>query len=219
MKKIIAGFFCLIILSCAPAERYIKLSNEALHKTVFISSVVRVKNKIMLRFGAGVFISKYGHILTCAHILDDHNDIVTVESYNMQVYPADILSVDTKRDLALLKIDAYTPWYSKTAYPGTLKVGQEVLTVGHPFNFNWTVTHGIISALNRDNFQYNLMQTNAAINPGNSGGPLFNLKGEVVGINVQIYSPVPVPVNSGIGFAVEAGQIWEFLTKFKGVIK
>jgi S1-C subfamily serine protease len=209
----------LLLIGCAPNERYVKVVNNSLYKTVYVSSTIQIKQSSQTRIGSGVFISKYGHILTCAHILTNANNPVSIETYSSNAFAAEILSVDTKRDLALLKIDAYSPYYTKIAYPGTLQLGQEVIAIGHPFVFDWTVTNGLISSLNRDTFQYNMLQTNAAINPGNSGGPLFNLKGELVGINTIMFNPLLLPINTGIGFAVEVGQIYEFLAKFKGVIK
>lgn len=171
--------------------------------------------------GAGVFISPYGHILTCAHLFhgspDKYN--INILTYNDQSYDAELLSIDTRRDLALLKIDAHTPYYKKVVRPGTLEIGQEVLAIGHPYGFDWTVTKGIISQLNVDQLQYNMIQTDAAINPGNSGGPLIDQNGNIIGINTKMIAFTDPPTSTGLGFAVSNDQIWIFLTKFKGLLK
>jgi S1-C subfamily serine protease len=172
--------------------------------------------------GAGVFISPYGHVLTCAHIFKGQNPDahdIEVVTYNDNSYDAEILSIDRRNDLALIKVHALTPNYAQVARPGNLKVGQKVIAIGHPYGFNWSVTEGIISQLNVDDLQYNMIQTDAAINPGNSGGPLLNEKGEIVGVNTKMVSFTVPPTNTGLGFAVSNDQIWIFLTKFKGLLQ
>jgi len=221
IKKLILSVICLSCIACTPKEKYVKVIYKSLPKVVITIAPVVLENEMKSKIGAGVFISKHGHILTCSHILANNKlkDIISVETYYGDLFPAKILAKEDKKDLALLKIDHYTSYYAIVAKPGTLKVGQEVIAIGHPLMYDWTVTHGIISALNRDCVQYNLLQTNAAINPGNSGGPLFNLKGEIVGINTRIISPIVPPLNTGLGLAVEASQIYEFLIKYRKLLK
>ena len=167
--------------------------------------------------GSGVLVSDTGHILSCAHLFNSGKVIgIDVELYGGMEYAADLLSISDKSDLALIKINEKTPHFTKLADPRKLKVGQEVIAVGYPLSLEFSVTHGIISALYRDIAgQYNVTQSDTSINPGNSGGPLFNLKGELVGINSFMVPPVNAAIFTGCGFSVQVGQIIEFLTPFK----
>ena len=150
--------------------------------------------------GSGVIISKDGYILTNNHVVEGAKE-VTVTLADKNEYTAEIIGLDPKTDLAVLKIEAKKNL--PTAGLGdseSLQVGDWVVAIGNPFGLNHTVTSGIVSAKGRvigagpyDDF----IQTDASINPGNSGGPLFNLKGEVVGINTAI-----IPQGQGIGFAI-----------------
>ena len=106
-------------------------------------------------------------------------------------YSAEVIGTDRKTDVALIKIDAKNLPVVTQGDPDRLKVGEWVVAIGSPFGFENSVTAGIVSAKGRSLAQENyvpFIQTDVAINPGNSGGPLFNMKGEVVGINSQIYS-------------------------------
>jgi serine protease Do len=150
--------------------------------------------------GSGVIISKDGYILTNNHVVEGAKE-VTVTLANQEEHEARVVGRDPKTDLAVLKIE------SKHALPAAglgdseqLRVGDWVVAIGNPFGLNHTVTSGIVSAKGRvigagpyDDF----IQTDASINPGNSGGPLFNMSGEVVGINTAI-----IPQGQGIGFAI-----------------
>lgn len=140
--------------------------------------------------GSGFIISEDGYILTNAHVVDNAGAI-TVGLNDRREYPAEIIGSDKRSDIALLKIDATGLPTVKIGQSKSLKVGQWVLAIGSPFGLEYTATQGIISALARslprDNY-VPFIQTDAAVNPGNSGGPLFNLDGEVIGINSQIYS-------------------------------
>lgn len=171
--------------------------------------------------GSGVFISPNGHILTCDHLFNLPYTIesVSVETNSGWVYPAILLREDKKRDLALIKVEEKNTNYAKIARPGDAVVGQEVVAVGAPLGLSGSVTTGVISATNRDNINYDMIQMSAPINPGNSGGPLFNLKGEIVGINVMTLSAMPLPLWSGIGFSVSASEINRFLVIYKGLEK
>lgn len=230
------GLLALFQTGCK--ERFVDVSAEVVPKTVSIY-VAGVTERVFLSFdrkgfkvekatvavvvsGAGVFVSPNNHVLTCAHLfwLKEVTGI-TVCNDSSVCTSAELLSKQDSVDLALIQTYFDEPTnYARLADPRKLKVGQEVLAVGSPLGFPFSVSHGIISALNRDNLDVrNMTQSDAAINPGNSGGPLFNLKGEIVGINSRIVPPVPAPVFTGLGFSVQSGQIIEFLTRFRRIEK
>jgi serine protease Do len=140
--------------------------------------------------GSGFIISPDGYILTNAHVVNSA-DGVTVRLTDKREFKARVVGADKRTDVALLKIDATGLPKITQGDPNALKVGEWVLAIGSPFGFDNSVTAGIVSAKGRSLPQENyvpFIQTDAAINPGNSGGPLFNMKGEVIGINSQIYS-------------------------------
>ena len=140
--------------------------------------------------GSGFIISADGYILTNAHVVDGADEI-TVRLTDKREFKAKVIGTDKRTDVALIRIDATGLPVVKLGDPNKLKVGEWVLAIGSPFGFDNTVTAGIVSGKARSLPQENLVpfiQTDAAVNPGNSGGPLFNLQGEVVGINSQIYS-------------------------------
>jgi serine protease Do len=141
--------------------------------------------------GSGFVISGDGYILTNAHVVEGADEI-TVKLTDKREYKAKVIGADKRTDVALIKIEPNAPLPSvKFADPNRLKVGEWVVAIGSPFGFENTVTAGIVSAKGRslpaENF-VPFIQTDVAINPGNSGGPLFNMRGEVVGVNSQIYS-------------------------------
>jgi len=140
--------------------------------------------------GSGFFISPDGYIMTNAHVVD-RADKITVRLTDKREFRAKIIGADKRTDVALLKIEASGLPIITKGDPNKLKVGEWVVAIGSPFGFDSSVTAGIVSAkgrtLPRDNF-VPFIQTDVAINPGNSGGPLFNMSGEVVGINSQIYT-------------------------------
>ena len=140
--------------------------------------------------GSGFVISADGYILTNAHVVDAADEI-NVKLNDKREFKAKVIGADRRTDIALLKIEANGLQAVRFGDPGRLKVGEWVLAIGSPFGFENTVTAGIVSAKGRSLPQENFVpfiQTDVAVNPGNSGGPLFNLRGEVVGINSQIYS-------------------------------
>ena len=140
--------------------------------------------------GSGFIVSADGYILTNAHVVDMADD-VTVKLNDKREFKAKVIGADKRTDVAVIKIEASGLPAVKIGDPEKLRVGEWVLAIGSPFGFESTVTAGIVSAKGRSLPQENyvpFIQTDVAINPGNSGGPLFNLKGEVVGINSQIYS-------------------------------
>ena len=140
--------------------------------------------------GSGFIISGDGYILTNAHVVNEADEVV-VKLSDKREFKAKIIGADRRTDVALLKIDATGLPKVTVGDPAKLKVGEWVAAIGSPFGLENTMTAGIVSAKGRALPQENFVpfiQTDVAINPGNSGGPLFNLKGEVVGINSQIYS-------------------------------
>ena len=156
--------------------------------------------------GSGVIISPDGYIVTNNHVVDNATDIKVTLS-DRRILPAKLVGTDPLTDLAVIKIDGTNLPNIPIGDSSTLRPGQTVLAFGNPFGFRFTVTRGIVSALNRPNpysddarkpGQY--IQTDAAINPGNSGGPLVNARGEVVGINTFLISPSGS--FSGMGFAI-----------------
>lgn len=144
-----------------------------------------------LNFGSGFIISKNGYILTNTHVVAGMGSIKVLLN-DKREYTAKLIGSDVQSDVALLKIDATEELpVVKIGNPKNLKPGEWVAAIGAPFGFDNSVTAGIVSAKGRSlpNESYTpFIQTDVAINPGNSGGPLFNLKGQVVGINSQIYS-------------------------------
>lgn len=140
--------------------------------------------------GSGFIISADGYILTNAHVIDAA-DKITVRLTDQREFKAKVIGADRRTDVALLKIEATGLAKVTQGDPAVLRVGEWVLAIGSPFGFDSSVTAGIVSGKGRSLQQENFVpfiQTDVAINPGNSGGPLFNMKGEVVGINSQIYS-------------------------------
>lgn len=141
-------------------------------------------------FGSGFIISKDGYILTNTHVLSGMNNIKILLN-DKREFKAKLVGSDAQSDVALLKIDATDLPVVRVGNPKDLKVGEWVAAIGAPFGFDNSVTAGIVSAKGRslpDENYTPFIQTDVAINPGNSGGPLFNLQGQVVGINSQIYS-------------------------------
>lgn len=140
--------------------------------------------------GSGFIISEDGYILTNNHVIQNAEEIIVSLSDRRQL-EAELVGADKRSDLALLKIKATDLPLVKLGSSQNLKVGEWVFAIGSPFGFDHTVTAGIISAIDRSLPRENyvpFIQTDVAINPGNSGGPLFNMQGEVIGINSQIYS-------------------------------
>ena len=140
--------------------------------------------------GSGFVISADGYILTNAHVVDQARE-VTVRTTDRREYRAKVVGVDVRTDVAVLKIDAAKLPVVRIGDPADLKAGEWVIAIGSPFGFDNSVTAGIVSATARSlpgDAYTPFIQTDVAVNPGNSGGPLFNLRGEVIGINSQIYS-------------------------------
>ncbi len=140
--------------------------------------------------GSGFIISADGYVVTNNHVIKKADEII-VRLSDRREFEADVVGTDARTDIALLKIDATGLPTLKFDEQDSLEVGEWVLAIGSPFGFDHSVTAGIVSAKGRSLPSENyvpFIQTDVAINPGNSGGPLFNMAGEVVGINSQIYS-------------------------------
>lgn len=140
--------------------------------------------------GSGFIISADGNILTNAHVVDGADEVL-VKLTDKREFKAKVLGTDKRTDIALIKIEASGLPVARLGDPEKLRVGEWVVAIGSPFGFENSVTAGIVSAKGRALPQESFVpfiQTDAAINPGNSGGPLFNMKGEVIGVNSQIYS-------------------------------
>ena len=152
--------------------------------------------------GSGFIVSPEGTILTNAHVVDGAST-VTVKLTDRREYKAKVVGLDKASDIAVLKIDATNLPVVKLPAADNVQVGEWVLAIGSPYGFENTVTAGIVSAKSRalpDGSYVPFLQTDVAVNPGNSGGPLFNLNGEVIGINSQIYSRSGG--SQGVSFAI-----------------
>ena len=164
--------------------------------------------------GSGFVINKSGYIITNFHVIEDATEVIVTFSEGRVEYKAEVIGRDQKLDLALIKIkaDGDLPTVMLGDSDG-LEIGEWVMAIGNPFGLGGTVTAGIVSQKGRvigagpyDNF----IQTDASINPGNSGGPLFNMRGEVVGINTAI-----VAGGQGIGFAIPINMVKNVLGQLK----
>ena len=165
--------------------------------------------------GSGFIISSDGYILTNAHVVETADEI-TVKLNDKREFVAEIIGTDRKTDIALIKINATDLPKVTQGNPENLKVGEWVVAIGSPFGFEHSVTAGIVSAKGRSLAQENyvpFIQTDVAINPGNSGGPLFNMRGEVVGINSQIYSRTGGFM--GLSFAIPINVATEIADQLK----
>ena len=167
--------------------------------------------------GSGFIVEPGGVILTNAHVVEGADE-VHVRLSDRREFKGKVLGVDHQSDIAVVKIDAAGLPVVKLGDPAQVRVGEWVLAIGSPFGFENTATVGIVSATSRslpDGTYVPFIQTDAAVNPGNSGGPLFNMKGEVIGITSQIYSRSGG--YQGIAFAIPinvAAQVKEQLVKY-----
>lgn len=165
--------------------------------------------------GSGFIISKDGYLMTNHHVVDGAEEIIVRLSDHRELQ-AELIGSDKRSDIALLKIEAENLPVVTINQTKELKVGEWVLAIGSPFGFDHSVTAGIVSAkgrsLPRENY-VPFIQTDVAINPGNSGGPLFNLDGEVVGINSQIYSRTGGFM--GLSFAIPIGMAMNVVNQIK----
>lgn len=196
--------------------------------TVNITSIVYQRDFFFQVFpqkgiGSGFIINAEGDIITNNHVIAGSKNI-TVTTSDQKTYKATVAGVDRRSDLAILHITADKKLPHVTlGNSDDLVVGQKVLAIGNPFGLEGTLTTGIVSSLNRSlqnedgNNLEGLIQTDAAINPGNSGGPMFNSRGEVIGINTAIYSPQNrgEAGSIGIGFAIPINRAKEKLEEYR----
>ena len=168
--------------------------------------------------GSGFIISEDGYVVTNNHVVENARQVV-VRLPDRQEFDAEIIGTDPRSDLAVLKIDADRLPMLTLAGDDDVKVGQWVLAIGSPFSLDFSVTAGIVSALGRslptqtgDNY-VPFIQTDVAINPGNSGGPLFNMDGEVIGVNSQIFTRSGGSI--GLSFAIPASVVSNVVSQLK----
>lgn len=213
-----------------PKEDIPDLVNKVLKTVVSIESF-RVKNVDIknnddyfivnevndaIEVGSGFLISEDGYIITNNHIIENADKIFV--NYNNVNYQANLIGEDYFQDIALLKIDVKEklPFLELKANLD-IKIGEKVIVIGNPYNLGLSVSTGIISAVNRNikGSEYtNLIQTDAHINKGNSGGPMFNMNGDVIGVNSLIFSPNNGE-NIGIGFAIPITNIINTVKEIK----
>ncbi len=174
--------------------------------------------------GSGFILSSDGYIVTNNHVVENARQVI-VRLPDRQEFDAEVIGTDPRSDLAVLKIDAERLSTLELASEDDIKVGQWVLAIGSPFSLDFSVTAGIVSALGRslptemgDNY-VPFIQTDVAINPGNSGGPLFNLDGEVIGVNSQIFTRSGGSI--GLSFAIPVSVVRNVVSQIqeKGVVE
>ena len=197
----------------------IDIFNQASPSVVYISTSKTVRSfwsrdvrKVPRGTGSGFIWDEFGHIVTNYHVIEGASE-ANIRLNDGRTYPAHLVGVSPTHDLAVLKIDVKfdLPPAVPVGTSDDLQVGQSVFAIGNPFGLDYTLTSGIVSALNRslsadsDLIINNLIQTDAAINPGNSGGPLLDSAGRLIGINTAIYSPSGA--YAGIGFAVPVDTV------------
>lgn len=165
--------------------------------------------------GSGFVISADGYLLTNHHVVKDADEIL-VRFHDRREFKAKVIGSDSRSDIALLKIDANGLKTVKLGSSAKTRVGEWVMAIGSPFGFEHSVSVGVVSAINRNlpNETYvPFIQTDVAINPGNSGGPLFNTRGEVIGINAQIYSQTGGFM--GLSFAIPMDMASDVVAQLK----
>ena len=171
--------------------------------------------------GSGFIISPEGYIITCAHVIENAREIL-VRLNDRREFSARLVGSDRRSDIALLKIESSGLPTIVMGDANKLQVGEWVLAIGSPFGFDSSATAGIVSAKGRTlpNENYvSFIQTDVSINPGNSGGPLFNLKGEVVGVNSQIYSGTGTFTGVSFAIPIDAAMAIGAQLKSEGMVR
>ncbi len=179
--------------------------------------VVNIKTDV--QEGTGFFIDKRGFIVTNAHLLTD-NSFVKVAAFDHKTYFAQVVGIDIPSDIALLKISGELFPFLKLGNSDSMTAGDDVLAIGNPGGFDFSVSKGIISSTDRQNrYKVDMFQMDISINPGNSGGPLINRQGEVVGMNSGfIYTPTAL--FERLGFAIKSNYIKEIVNTWqKGLVE
>lgn len=218
MKKLALFILCLYFLSFAndikAQQSFADLTEKNIDSAVSISTLTEEDNSIAL--GSGFIIDKEGYIITNNHVIDKAKTINVILNNN-KTYKAELIGIDEKTDIALIKIEP-----DENLQPvvfgdsDNIKVGDWILAIGNPFGLGSSATAGIISAKSRDidSGSYNdFIQTDASINQGNSGGPMFNMQGEVIGMNTSIFSTTGNSM--GIGFATPSNIIVWIIDQLK----
>lgn len=181
---------------------------EDFFKEFFDRNGQQQRSRRATSLGSGFIVSEDGYVVTNNHVIQDADEITVILADDTRL-KAELVGRDPKTDLAVLKVNSDTPLKAvKFGNSDKTRVGDWVVAIGNPFGLGGTVTAGIISARGRDinSGPYDdYLQTDASINRGNSGGPMFNLDGEVIGVNTAIYSPSGGSV--GIGFAIPSGTV------------
>jgi S1-C subfamily serine protease len=203
----------------ADEQSTIELFERSRGSVVFITTKSQVRDfwtrnvfTVPRGTGSGFIWDDAGHVVTNYHVIENASE-ATVKLADGRDYRAALVGASPGHDIAVLKIGVgiRRPLPVPLGSSGDLKVGQKVFAIGNPFGLDWTLTNGIVSALDRSLGDENgatiehLIQTDAAINPGNSGGPLLDSAGRLIGINTAIYSPSGA--SAGIGFAVPVDTV------------
>ena len=169
--------------------------------------------------GTGIVVDSQGHVLTNYHVIEGADE-VTVTLWDGTVVSARVVGVDPGNDLAVIRASRQPQrlFAARFGDSDAVRVGEPVFAIGNPFSFDFSVTQGIVSGVGRESSQNSsgrairgVIQIDAAVNPGNSGGPLFNARGEVIGINTAIHNPTQQRVFVGVGLAVPSNTAVRFL--------
>lgn len=232
MKNSIIVFLFLLICSVTSAQKLANLYKEVSSSVVVINTKssaikgIQANKKIVTQEGqgSGVLISKEGHIWTAAHVVQSAEDI-TIEFTDGDRLKAEVLSSIPNADVAILKISSPFQLKNKKVVPigdsNKLQIGEDVFILGAPHGFKQSLTRGILSGrffpdhVSNDFNEIEFLQTDAAINPGNSGGPMFNMKGEVMGITSSIYTTSGG--FQGIGFVISSNTAKSSLDRIKSL--
>ena len=192
---------------------FAEIYNTVSPSVVSIEVDARTNNGFVpISTGSGFVIDNVGHIVTNFHVIDE-GDRIAINFFDGTITQAEIVGTDPSADIAVLRVDLPSDQLFPVSFTDSdaLVIGQTAVAIGSPFGERWTMTTGIISALDRTLQGFtgfvvgSVIQTDTAINPGNSGGPLINLNGEVIGVNSQIFSQDGT--FSGIGFAVPSNLV------------
>jgi len=228
MRGLLLGLAVVVVAGCYAKERYVRVVGTVQTKAAMVTvdgigrvpKLVLEANGLLITestapvrtLGSAVFITPTGTLLTCAHLFGSVEiTTITVTTFDGIRLVAKLLAVDEGRDLALLRVQGRHDYARLGA--ARLRVGQEVVAVGNPHGLDFSTSHGIVGRLGRDlETGFYFTQVDAPINPGNSGGPLFNLDGELIGINARC-----MPAADGLGFAVAPEVINDFLNQFRGL--
>lgn len=216
MKKIFFLFFILIFTSqaFAAAPEEAAVIRTVKHGKPSVVSILTITKTGKEGGGSGIILTKNGYILTNAHVVNGARTI-QVGLSNGKKLSATIVGIAKNKDLAVIKVKANSLPVPKFGDSSKIQLGQSAIAIGNPLKFTWSITVGVISALNRDvrtrGVMYrNLIQTDAAINPGSSGGALFNTKGEVIGVNTLVYTGNENYKNAqGLSFAIPINSALE----------